>query len=243
VGSKQRVVLTLKEVVKMAPNVWDFVFTPSEKLSFKAGQYAEWTIPLGHEKHDERGNRRYFTIASAPSEGAVRLGVKFYPEPSAFKEELQALKVGDEVMLGQVTGDFTLPAKPVPLLFLAGGIGVTPFRSMLAEMVAAGTPQDVTLVYAATSFEEVVYRDVLEGAKALGVRIILLLGKPEGVTEGWEVASGFITPELLTQLVPDAKERSVYISGPNRFVDSAKQSCKVCGVPSGSLVTDYFPGY
>lgn len=243
VGSKQRVVLTLKEVVKMAPNVWDFVFAPSEKLKFTAGQFAEWTLPLRHGKRDERGNRRYFTIASAPTEDVVRLGVKFYPEPSAFKEELQSLQIGDEVLLGQVTGDFTLPHKQVPLLFLAGGIGITPFRSMLGEMELASAYRDVVLIYAAASFSEVAYRETLEAAKASGVKVVLLLGSEEGVPEGWEVRKGFLTSELLRELVPDAQQRLTYISGPNIFVDSAKKNCLSVGVRKGQVVTDYFPGY
>ncbi len=243
VGSKQRVILTLKEVVKMAPNVWDFVFTPSEKLKFTAGQYAEWTLPLRHGKKDERGNRRYFTIASAPTEDVVRLGAKFYPEPSAFKEELQGLQVGDEVVLGQVTGDFILPEKQGKLLFLAGGIGITPFRSMLGEMEAAGSYQDIVLIYAAASFTEVAYRENLEAAKLAGVKVVLLLGTEEGVPSGWEVRKGFLTPELLRELVPDAHLRRAYISGPNIFVDSAKKSCRNVGVAQGRIVTDYFPGY
>src|SRR6185436_2703720 len=81
VGPKGRFLLTLERIEQSAADTYDFIFRPDRKPAFQAGQYLEWT--LGVERPDRRGNRRYFTVASAPSEDSVRLGVKFYPESSA----------------------------------------------------------------------------------------------------------------------------------------------------------------
>ena len=86
VSPKGRLVLKLKEKIKIAPDIYDFIFTPSQKLSFAPGQYMEWT--LGHDNPDSRGNRRYFTLASAPTESTLRLGVKFYPQSSSYKQSM-----------------------------------------------------------------------------------------------------------------------------------------------------------
>lgn len=238
---KQRPTLTLKEVVKMAPNIWDFIFTPSEKVRFIAGQYAEWT--LAPDKADDRGNRRYFTIASAPHETDIHLGVKFYSPSSSFKEMLRAMQPGDTLMLGQVCGDFVLPTQPQPLLFLAGGIGVTPFRSMLHHLLQQKGPLDAVLVYSAARAEEVVYRDTIALAQSRGLRVIYVLGTPDNVPADWNAHLGYITQELLAKSVPDIAKRRAYISGPNLFVDASKKAVRSLGVPASSIVTDYFPGY
>ena len=78
--------LTLERIEQSAADTYDFIFRSPRKLAFQAGQYLEWT--LGLDRPDNRGNRRYFTVASAPTEDAVRLGVKFYPASSAFKRAL-----------------------------------------------------------------------------------------------------------------------------------------------------------
>ncbi|TGV95790.1 FAD-dependent oxidoreductase, partial [Mesorhizobium sp. M2E.F.Ca.ET.154.01.1.1] len=104
------------------------------KLAFQAGQYLEWT--LGLDRSDNRGNRRYFTVASSPTEQSVRLGVKFYPKSSAFKQALGTMRPGGTIHAAQLAGDFTLPSDPkIKIAFLAGGIGITPFRSMLQYLI------------------------------------------------------------------------------------------------------------
>src|SRR5258706_9040060 len=75
VSPKQKLTLILHEKIKLTPDIYDFVFTTKSKLNFKPGEYLEWT--LGQKHTDSRGNRRYFTISSSPSETDVRIGVKF----------------------------------------------------------------------------------------------------------------------------------------------------------------------
>ena len=107
VSPKKRLTLKLKRAVQIAPDTAEFIFTPDSKLNFKPGQYLEWT--LGHEKVDSRGNRRYFTIASSPTEKELHLGVKFYPNGSSFKKALAFMEDGDKIIASQLSGDFVLP--------------------------------------------------------------------------------------------------------------------------------------
>lgn len=86
VSSKQKVVLQLRRKNKLAPGIIDFVFKSSQKLAFQPGQYMEFT--LAHPRPDSRGNRRYFTLASSPTEEGVRLGVRFYQQGSSVKQAL-----------------------------------------------------------------------------------------------------------------------------------------------------------
>ncbi|MGE5140427.1 MAG: RnfABCDGE type electron transport complex subunit D, partial [Rudaea sp.] len=89
VSPKRRLILQLARKVRIAPDVYDFIFASPYKPAFAPGQYMEWT--LGMQDPDSRGNRRYFTLASSPTEKNVRLGIKFYPESSAFKETLLSM--------------------------------------------------------------------------------------------------------------------------------------------------------
>ncbi|MGH7239519.1 MAG: RnfABCDGE type electron transport complex subunit D, partial [Candidatus Saccharimonadales bacterium] len=129
VSPKEKLILRLKQKSPAARSIHSFVFTASQKFTFEPGQYMEWT--LGHEKSDQRGIRRYFTVASSPTEQDVIIGVKFYEHASSYKKTLDALKPGDTIVAAQPAGDFVLPrSRSQKLAFLAGGIGVTPFRSM-----------------------------------------------------------------------------------------------------------------
>ena len=85
----------LKQKEKIGTDMLDFVFMDDAPPRFRPGQYMEWT--LAHKKSDSRGNRRYFTIASAPTETDLRLGVKFYDPPSSFKKNLLVMDPGDEI--------------------------------------------------------------------------------------------------------------------------------------------------
>lgn len=237
---KRRWELRLKEVIKMSPAIWEYAFSAPSRPAFKAGQYAEWTID--GVRFDDRGNRRYFTVASAPSSDEVRLGVKFYPSSSAFKERLRGLQSGDRVFLGQVTGDFVLPDTNEPLLFLAGGIGITPFRSMLEEMMAQNERRDVVVCYAAANAEEIVYREVLERAQSLGAQVQYVLNNTQGAPTEWQASQGYIDQAYLSA-IPNIASRRAYLSGPPAFVDAVSRSLKKLGIPSKRIIKDYFPGY
>ena len=136
------------------------------KLAFQAGQYLEWTLGLDHP--DNRGNRRYFTVASAPTEESVRLGVKFYPHSSAFKRATERDEAGQhDPCLASWPATSRLPANPeTKIAFLAGGIGITPFRSMLQYLLDRKEARPIIVLYGTESQQDIAYRDVLDAAEA-----------------------------------------------------------------------------
>ncbi|MBI1863736.1 oxidoreductase [Candidatus Woesebacteria bacterium] len=130
VGSKEKLILTLSQKIKINPDSYDFVFNLVDPPKFNPGQYMEWT--LGHQSPDSRGNRRYFTISSSPTEKNIRIAVKFHENGGSFKRRMLEMNVGDKIVASQITGDFTLPKDTgKKLVFVAGGIGITPFRSII----------------------------------------------------------------------------------------------------------------
>jgi ferredoxin-NADP reductase len=234
-----RLVLKLKEKKEVAPNVVEFSFMPSSKPRYIAGQYLEWTLPI--ETGDSRGNRRFFSIASSPTEDEIHLGAKFYTPSSKFKETLRAMEPGDIIVADQVAGDFILPKNTQQkLAFLGGGIGVTPFRSMVKYMLDTKDVRDLTMLYAVASTKEIAYKYVFDEAMQAGMHITYVSQK-EGEKEA--KYTGFLTEDIIRQEIPDYKERLFYVSGPNSFVDAYKATLRTMGVPRWRIKRDYFPGY
>ena len=242
VSSKEKLILTLREKIDEGGGITSFLFTPSITPHFNAGQYLEWTLP--HKHTDSRGNRRYFTISSSPTEPDVRLSVKFIPNGSSYKEKLHNLKKGDTLVAGQLAGDFTLPEDTSQkLVWIAGGIGVTPFRSMTKYLLDKTQKRDITLFYQATTPEEFVFKKVFEkGAKEIGMKTIYIVSHPEK-NSTWKGPTGRITPEIIKKEVPDYKRRLFYLSGPSGMVTGYKKMLHTLGVKRRMIITDYFPGF
>ncbi len=228
VSARAASVLTLDYKRVLTPTSHEFVFRPHRKLSFEAGQYAEFTLTgvgVG-----TRGNRRTFTIASSPQDSSIGIGVKFYEPSSLFKKKLLSMQPGDQIVAAHASGDFILPKASAPLLLVAGGIGVTPFVSMVRDLVARQEKRDVVLVYFAAGDQEIAYRSVFDAAKNIGVKTVYVTNPTVRLDQS-----------LLASEVPDFVNRRVYISGPPAMVRGYKKSLRSLGVRH--IKTDYFTGY
>jgi len=281
VSSKRRLVLTLKKTTKLSATNYEFAFTlPAHmnKFVFTAGQYLEWTVPLPNPITvlqnpiiraqfakintftsinlafpDLRGNRRFFTIASSPTESELLLAIKIPPTgASFFKQKLQALKPGDTILAGQLAGDFTLPKKltsTTNLVFIAGGIGITPFRSMVAYLLDTATSQKtdmphITLLYCNSDATDFAYADFFNKAsKKLHLTVHYIITKKELVPAGWTGQVGRITPEMLQKLTPDYVCSTFYLSGPNAMVTAYKETLLSMNIAPANIKQDYFSGY
>lgn len=242
VSPKQKLTLTLKNKEEIAQNTYEFSFQTDKKLNYQAGQYLELT--LSHKNSDTRGNRRYFTIASSPLDSEVDFGIKFSDPSSSFKKELLSFKEGDKIMAASLAGDFVLPKNiHQRLVFIAGGIGITPFVSFLEYLLGKKEQREIVLFYSNTNEKDIAYKPLLDRAeKELGVKVIYLLhDKPQANLGNIEI--GHIDEEMINKYVKNMKECMYYLSGPNAMVESYKKLIKKLGVSGTKIVTDYFPGY
>lgn len=243
VSLKMRLGLCLKEKNKLAAGLYEFVFIPDHPLQYRPGQYLEWTLP--HRPADRRGIRRYFTVASSPTEDMIRLGVRISENPSSFKKALVNLSEGTRLSAAPLAGDFTLPRdREEKLAFIAGGIGVTPFRSMVKYLLDTGEKRDVVLFYMCASFAGFAYMDLFESAKvAFGMKIVPLVTNPQDAGADWKGRVGMLTDAVVKEEAPDYLARRYYLSGPSAMVDTYKALLKTMGVPRKKIMTDYFPGF
>jgi ferredoxin-NADP reductase/Na+-translocating ferredoxin:NAD+ oxidoreductase RnfD subunit len=220
----------------------DFMFKPQKPFSYLPGQYIELT--LLHEHADARGSRRYFTLASSPTEDTLYVGVRFYKDGSSFKKALDALTEQTAIAAGQLGGDFTLPKDTEQkLAFIAGGIGVTPFRSMMKYMTDMNERRSTVMLYGERTADNVAYADVFEDArKRIGARTVYVINDTDMVATP-NLHPGRITPSLIQTEIPDFAQRLFYVSGPQPMVQEVRRMLLGLGVSSSDIKTDYFSGY
>jgi len=243
VSPKYKLLLNLKNKISIGTDVVDFIFHQKQKFAFSPGQYMEWTLP--HKKADSRGNRRYFTIASSPTEEDLRLGIKFYANGSSYKKTMIAMTDRTPIVGAQVRGDFTLPKDPSKkLVFIAGGIGITPFRSMIKYLIDTNQKRPIILLYANKTVDEIVYYDIFNQAQQqLGIETIYTLTDKTKLPANWQGYVGRIDASLIHSVVPDFTERTFYLSGPRAMVSAYENTLKSLGVPQQQIKTDFFPGF
>ena len=235
--------LRLKERREIGNGIMAFTFARPPGFSHRLGQYMEWTLPLS--KSGSGGARRYFSIASSPTEGDLMIAARFPPNPSRYKEEMARMRTGDPIMAGELGGDFVLPRDSrVPLALVAGGIGITPFRSMIKYLLDKGERRDIVLLYSTSVEEEVVFRDVIDAAqRRIGLKAVYTLTDMRRIREGWCGQRGPIDAEMVRKEVPAFTERRYFVSGPPGMVGAIVRLLWSVGVPRRRVRTDSFLGY
>jgi ferredoxin-NADP reductase len=218
-----------------ADSISSYLFRPNQTLRFKPGQYMEWTLPgVGV---DMRGNRRYLTIASSPTESNLMFTVKTPDKHSKFKEKLANLKAGERIVSTRLAGEFILPAdKTEKLAFIAGGVGITPYRSMVKYLLDRQESRDMTLLYSANYRNEIAYTDLFKSASNVGLKSHFITTKETG-----SGLHGYIDKTMIKQLIPDYKSTAFYISGPQAFVAAVR--LELLDLKVARIITDFFPGY
>jgi ferredoxin-NADP reductase len=238
---KGRFKLTLVRIETIASGCREFVFKPDRRFAFRPGQYLDWTLDV--RDCDNRGNRRQFTIASAPTDEDIRLGVKFPAGASAFKRSMLAMKPGDAIYGSHLAGAFTLPKDPSEkLAFIAGGIGVTPFRSMVQDLVNRGERRPMVMLCAAHRIEEIAYTDLFDQAeRELGLRAVYVVAEDQASSSIFH--RGLVDEALIRREIPDFQDRTFYVSGPHAMVARFQAMLRRLGVARSRIRTDFFPGF
>lgn len=211
------------------------------KPDFKPGQFLKWT--LRDDNPDERGNWRYFSISASPTEQYLKFSTKFNPEGSSFKKRVALMSPGDSIEGFGPLGSFVLPeTTEKPLVLVAGGIGITPFRSMLKYMTDQQIPQAVTLIYACRSDQDMAFHEELMGwvTARPDWRLIYVLSTP---SQTISTETGRLSGERVLSLAGGHEGKLFYFSGPEPMVKELYEQALAQGLPPEQAKTDYFPGY
>jgi ferredoxin-NADP reductase len=234
--------LRLRDSIAETVEVRTFRFDrPEWGLEWKAGQNLVITIP---GLADPRGPTRPFTISSSPTEGGV-VAVSTIIRDSPFKRHLTGMVPGDTVEFEALEGEFVLePGRPA--IMIAGGIGVTPFRSMLSFAADTHLEKPLVLVYSSKTPQDIVFRTELEdfARRNHAIRIMHTITRPEQAREPWVGRTGRINSELLREAIRGVRHPLVYVAGPPGLVrENRRLLDEEIHISEKDIRTDEFDGY
>lgn len=221
--------MRLKSKEQELGKVFTFRFEPEEQISWQPGQYMHYE--LQHENPDDRGSERWFTIASAPYEKEIRITTRFDGEKvSSFKQALLNMKPADEIIADGPKGSFVLREGEHHHVFIAGGIGITPFRSMILQLAHDNNEINIDLLYANRD-ENFVFERELKNVQNSHTSFHII-----------EFVNERIKESDFKKYLSD-ESAVYYLSGPRSMVENYELLLADIGVDKTAVMTDYFPGY
>lgn len=230
----------LIDIVQRTHNVKSFRLAAEGGALFRAGQFMEVTL-----KVEGRDQSKYLSFSSAPTE---KDHIEFTKKlsASAFSEALRRLKIGDPVRIKMSLGAFVLDETATKHAFLAGGIGITPIRSIWKDALDRHLPVDMVLFYGNHTPEDIVFRDDFETIEKTGkgFKVVLSLDDASACPPDWKGRSGFINAEMIRAEAPDFAERIFYVCGPPGMVKAMVGLLQTqLQIPAARIKQENFIGY
>lgn len=211
-----------------------------EEFSFKAGQYFFITLPKLNYP-DERGARRHFSIINSPKESGI-LSMATRMTESGFKKTLAGLPLGTEVEVGPIAGVFVLPENLAqPLVFISGGIGITPFMSMLRYISEEKLPTDITLIFsnrnqASTAF----LKELQELSKTIpNFKLILTMTEDNE----WSGEKRKVDANFIKDYTSNLQNPYFFVVGPPPMTEAVVEELKKIGISDENIKIENFTGY
>lgn len=226
----------IKDIIVRTPDVKSYRFSRPRSFSYRAGQFTFVTVEVAGEKI-----QKPLTLSSSPKEhDYIEFTKKLTGHP--FSNGLNALKVGDKVTLDAPYGNFTIDERLPSMAMLAGGIGITPMRSMCRYCTDMKSPIAVTLLYACNAEKDFVFGRELEdmGRQNKNLKIVPILSEagPE-----WKGRTGKINADMIEAEVPDYLATIFYICGPPAMVHAMRVMLRDLNVSEKSVRTEDLIGY
>jgi len=243
---KPQLELTLKEKQKVeGTDVMSFKFDKSS-LPYVAGQYAYFDI--GGVHNDPKGPIRHFTISSSPTENFILMTTRIRDSP--YKQRLASLEVGIKVKVKGPEGKFVLHEDHTkPAIFLSGGIGVTPFRSMIKYATDKQLPLKIVMFDSNRNKQNILFKDEFDECLKVNknLKIIYTISdrQTESVTESWNGERGRINSAMLTKYLKSSelKNSIFYICGPPAMINAMQELLKELQIQKDQIRVEEFTGY
>jgi ferredoxin-NADP reductase len=235
--------IKLKGRNEVAAGTMAFHFEKPVGFSFTAGQCGDFTLSNPPET-DAEGNVRSFSLASAPFEEDLIIATRM--RDTAFKRSLKAIPLGTELTLEGPWGELTLHDDArIPAVFLTGGIGVTPVRSMVLQATHDHLPHKLTLFYSNHRPEDAAFLDELTAAQTANPNFTLVATMSDMETSAtpWHGETGHVSKAMLTKYLADLMLPIYYISGPPGMVSAMQKTLSDAGVKNSNIRAEEFSGY
>jgi len=218
--------LVFKEKIQESANIYSFVFEAEKPCTWQAGQHGIFTMP---NKNVEGKNWRAFSVASSPHEGVIRIGTIVQSEASDFKKKLVSLESGEKITMRGPFGEFHSTPKVRRIIGVAGGIGITPFRSIISNLHSNPLVETkITLIYSAR--DTYTYKSELDNwAKDSRIQIIYTHTTEE------------VNQTLQNQINIFGNKAHYFISGAPGMIKALRTTLKQRGIKK--IINDPFKGY
>lgn len=236
-------IVKLRGSEQVAEGTRAFHFEKPDDFQFKAGQFIRLTL-IDPPETDAEGDGRTFTLASAPYEEDLIIATRI--RDTAFKRVLNSLACGSEVRLQGPYGALTLHEDASrPAVFLAGGIGITPFRSIALQSANLGLAHRLFLFYANRRPEDSAFLDELRQleSKNPNYRFIPTMTKAVDSKPSWRGETGYLNKEMIARFLGDLTSPIYYSAGPPAMVEAMKSVLLEAGVEGDSIRAEGFSGY
>lgn len=230
----------IKSKQEIALGTLEVTFQVSESISFKPGQYCFFSLP-NLLYPDDRGGKRHFSIVNSPNEkGIVTIATRL--RDSGFKKTLNELPLGNNINLGPISGAFTLPDDiKKPLVFIAGGIGITPYISMLRFIKEERLSHKITLIYSNRDSSSAAYLDELETFTRALPNFKLILTMTDD--SNWPQEKRRIDTQFIKDYTKDLQNPLYFVVGPPAMVDTVQKALLETGVAPENIKIENFTGY
>jgi len=238
---KYETTLTASETV--AEGTMAFHFAKPADFKFQAGQSMNVSL-IDPPETDHKGNSRSFSLVSAPYETELVIATRI--RDTAFKRVLKSMPAGGRVGLRGPAGMFTLESADArPAVFLAGGIGVTPFMSMLRDAAHSRLGRDLWLFYSNRRPEDAAFLEELAALPKRHSRCHFVGTMVEMAKSGrpWNGETGFLDRAMLERHLKDLAASVYYAAGPPGLVEAMRKMLADAGVEDEAIRTDEFFGY
>jgi ferredoxin-NADP reductase len=215
-------------------------FEKPEGFTFIPGQYGGFTL-INPSETDPKGITRRFSLLSTPEDNVIAIATRF--QQSAFKRELKALPLQNEIKFAGPTGNFILHTDlTIPAVFIAGGIGISPFYSMIKHAAHMRSLQKITLFYGNQQTSDSAFLSELMAlpSQYSAFQCVATLAKPE---TNWSGETGFISEEMIRKYISDIHEPIYYICGSPVMVTTLQEVLVEMGIDEEKIKVEDFPGY
>jgi ferredoxin-NADP reductase len=235
--------IKLKRREEVAEGTSAFYFEKPEGFQFKAGQFLRFTL-IDPPETDAEGDSRTFSIASAPHEADLMIATRM--RDTAFKRVIKIMPLGSELEIKGAYGKMTLHGDPArPAVFLTGGIGITPFRSIALEAAHGGLAHRLYLFYSNRRPEDAAFLDQLAELEKTNpnYRFIPTMTSAGGSSRPWTGETGHINAEMLTRFIDNLMSPVYYVAGPPGLVTAIRTTLSDAGVSEADILAEEFSGY
>lgn len=222
----------VQEVKSETSDTFSLILKPEKPFSFKAGQFCFLRL-----NKDKLYARHPFTVSSAPEEYELKFTAKL---TGRFTKALSELKIGEEVIIDGPYGIFNIEDDSKDLIFMAGGVGITPFMSIIADRLKTGKTQNIILLYGSRTKQDIIYRQELDNIKKDWFKKTYILSHERVLAETPDYEIGYIREEIIKKYAGDMHNSLFYICGPELMKDSLLEILNKLGVKKRDIMIEDF---